>query len=265
MRCWIADDHARSGVLDAQVWTLFLGDPLELVDDVHLVLEAEADEEPWLVFDGDGQSSLFSVMKGTLELRGMVLQNGHAEDGGAIVAWERLTIERGALENNEAWGWGGAIAFTGASENDHLRIVQSTVSGNDAWWARGILLSGDQVRFVLDRSILAYHGGPDIASEATSLMHENHGYNLVGSVDDLPGFAHPTDLIGIDPGLSALAQHGGLFPSVAPSPTSPVVDHVPVAACLDLDGDPLLVDQRGFPRPAGAGCDIGAFEVQSGP
>lgn len=203
---------------------------------------------------------------GSLRLeRCLVDQNIAYERGGGIHADGVATIFNSTLTANVANDSGGAIAFTGASENDHLRIVQSTVSGNDAWWARGILLSGDQVRFVLDRSILAYHGGPDIASEATSLMHENHGYNLVGSVDDLPGFAHPTDLIGIDPGLSALAQHGGLFPSVAPSPTSPVVDHVPVAACLDLDGDPLLVDQRGFPRPAGAGCDIGAFEVQSGP
>jgi hypothetical protein len=33
-------------------------------------------------------------------------------------------------------------------------------------------------------------------------------------------------------------------------------------ACTDADGAPLLVDQRGFPRPQVTGCDIGAFENQ---
>lgn len=34
-------------------------------------------------------------------------------------------------------------------------------------------------------------------------------------------------------------------------------------ACLDANGEPLTTDQRGEPRPAGAGsmCDVGSFEV----
>ncbi|MBK8027367.1 MAG: hypothetical protein IPK19_39750 [Chloroflexi bacterium] len=34
------------------------------------------------------------------------------------------------------------------------------------------------------------------------------------------------------------------------------------ADCTDLDGNPLATDQRGFPRPVGADCDLGAFERQ---
>jgi hypothetical protein len=34
-------------------------------------------------------------------------------------------------------------------------------------------------------------------------------------------------------------------------------------ACTDAGGAPLLVDQRGFPRPHVTGCDIGAFENQA--
>jgi len=44
---------------------------------------------------------------------------------------------------------------------------------------------------------------------------------------------------------------------------------IPEADCLDADGQPLVTDQRGLPRPVAIlgsepKCDVGAFEVQSG-
>jgi hypothetical protein len=33
-----------------------------------------------------------------------------------------------------------------------------------------------------------------------------------------------------------------------------------VQGCIDQNAVPLTTDQRGFPRSAGARCDIGAFE-----
>ena len=36
---------------------------------------------------------------------------------------------------------------------------------------------------------------------------------------------------------------------------------VPSIACLDANGAQLTVDGRGFARPYGSGCEIGAFEV----
>ena len=53
--------------------------------------------------------------------------------------------------------------------------------------------------------------------------------------------------------LSPLADHGGLVPTVALSPDSPAVDWV--------TGDCDATDARGVPRPQGAACDAGAFEV----
>lgn len=50
------------------------------------------------------------------------------------------------------------------------------------------------------------------------------------------------------------------MPSLALDPQSPAVDAIPEAACVDHEGEPLRVDQRGYPRPSGSGCDIGAFE-----
>ena len=41
---------------------------------------------------------------------------------------------------------------------------------------------------------------------------------------------------------------------------SPDIDQIPVADCVDTDGNPVTTDQRGVPRPQGTVCDIGAHE-----
>jgi hypothetical protein len=43
---------------------------------------------------------------------------------------------------------------------------------------------------------------------------------------------------------------------------SPLVDAIPVSACA-VGVYPVSTDQRGFPRPASSGCDIGAVELQA--
>ncbi len=85
--------------------------------------------------------------------------------------------------------------------------------------------------------------------------------------------AGPGDLQGTNPMLGMLADNGGpmvgspgsLIPlfTRALLPGSPALDLVPVGACLDEASAPLLVDQRGSPRPpnAGGACDAGAFET----
>jgi hypothetical protein len=50
-------------------------------------------------------------------------------------------------------------------------------------------------------------------------------------------------------------------------PGSVAIDWIPEAMCLDADGEPLMTDQRGLPRPVAIlgpepKCDVGAFEVQ---
>jgi len=57
-----------------------------------------------------------------------------------------------------------------------------------------------------------------------------------------------------------LADNGGPSPTVALIPNSSALDAVALQSCTDVDGNALLVDQRGTPRPQGAACDIGAFE-----
>jgi autotransporter family porin len=62
--------------------------------------------------------------------------------------------------------------------------------------------------------------------------------------------------------LGPLADNGGPTPTHALLSGSPAIDRIPVEDCVDADGLPVTEDQRGEPRPAGDGCDVGAFEVQ---
>jgi hypothetical protein len=54
-----------------------------------------------------------------------------------------------------------------------------------------------------------------------------------------------------DPLLSPLGNYGGWTPVLVPHKGSAAIDKV---ACL------LAVDQRGFARPYGTSCDVGAVE-----
>ena len=79
------------------------------------------------------------------------------------------------------------------------------------------------------------------------------GHNLDSGV--VCGFSAPGDLSSTDPTLGPLQDNGGPTPTHALLADSPAIDA----------GDPVGcpgTDQRGVRRPQGAGCDIGAVEVQ---
>ena len=82
------------------------------------------------------------------------------------------------------------------------------------------------------------------------------GYNF--SDDTSCGFTDPTSNVKTpnDPVLGALANNGGPTQTLLPLTGSPLLDAIPPASC---GAD---VDQRGITRPQGAGCDIGAVEVE---
>ncbi|HEX9798067.1 MAG TPA: CSLREA domain-containing protein [Anaerolineales bacterium] len=66
------------------------------------------------------------------------------------------------------------------------------------------------------------------------------------------------DVVSSDPlGIRPLADNGGPTPTMALQSTSPAVD-TGGATCL-------ATDQRGYGRPGGSACDIGAFELDADP
>ncbi|SRR5579875_55013 len=61
-----------------------------------------------------------------------------------------------------------------------------------------------------------------------------------------------------DPAL--LADNGGPTPTIALQSTSPAIDRIIPADCVDQNNKPVAIDQRGFTRPFRTNCDTGAFE-----
>ena|SRR5688500_450479 len=64
-----------------------------------------------------------------------------------------------------------------------------------------------------------------------------------------------------DPLLGGLAADGTRTPLTG----SPLIDAIPLASCQADGAAGITTDQIGNPRPSGAGCDIGAVEVQVAP
>jgi hypothetical protein len=76
------------------------------------------------------------------------------------------------------------------------------------------------------------------------------------SPGDTCSLADPSDQVDVaDPGIAPLADNGGPTLTRALTAESPGIDAGLAAHCPSTD-------QRGVARPQGAGCDVGAFELQ---
>jgi hypothetical protein len=64
----------------------------------------------------------------------------------------------------------------------------------------------------------------------------------------------------LDP--DGLQRNGGPTKTIALLEDSPAIDAIPEST--NGCGTTITIDQRGVPRAQGAGCDIGAFEVEEG-
>jgi predicted outer membrane repeat protein len=81
-----------------------------------------------------------------------------------------------------------------------------------------------------------------------------------------PFRACETSIPVLDPLLDpdGLVDNNGPTRTIALLADSPAIDAVPLAVCTDQNGKPIMIDQRGKPRPARGhdACDSGAYEYQ---
>ncbi|HEY7779045.1 MAG TPA: right-handed parallel beta-helix repeat-containing protein, partial [Ktedonobacterales bacterium] len=181
--------------------------------------------------------------------------NSGAGGGGLAVegSADKATVTNSTFANNTG-SYGGGVYVNGTTSS--ASISYSTSSGNKASTGGGGLNIGTGGSATLDSSILAGNtqGGACVRSGPLT----DNGYNLAD--DSTCGFSTAThDVVNTTPGLAALANNGGPTQTVALLATSPALDTANPATCP-------AADERGITRPQGAGCDIGAFELQaSGP
>ena len=173
-----------------------------------------------------------------------------------------LEILNSTFTNNEADFQGGGMQMNGGD----AVIRSTTFAGNTAGASQSIHYddfadAGSSAS--VGASILSENGttecnGPDLL--------DSTGFNIDrGTSCDLTGTG---DLTNTNPSLLALLDNGGPTQTRAPTGSSVAIDRIPEASCVRTDGTtPLVVDQRGAPRPFDDDgdsideCDVGAYEL----
>lgn len=183
---------------------------------------------------GVGGGIYAAAVAGTVNIvRSTVSGNSAPADGAIHVGSSSTTeITNSTISGNTSAGTDG-IGVSGT-----LKLKSTTISGHDFGVRTDIGQTTEMQNTIMD--------DPCLGDAPVSL-----GHNM--DIGTTCGFgADPTDQESADAVLSALLDNGG-----------PTLTHKPGAAGSAIDaGDcpSLGIDQRGFPRPAGAACDVGAVE-----
>lgn len=222
-----------------------------------------------------GGSGHVTVISGST-FKGNVVAASNQPGGALRIGGSSLTITNSTFTGNRAGRDGGAI-YSGAGTST---LINVTVTGNTADASDDGNGDGGGVfsfhSMSLRNSLLADNtdSGGEAPDCGSSVDFTSEGFNLIGVGAGCFGISDGVngDQVGtvaqpIDPLIAVLDDNGGPTPTQALLPGSPAIDAGNPAGCTDAIGDPLLVDQRGSPRPAdgnGEGtavCDVGAFEA----
>jgi parallel beta-helix repeat protein len=151
--------------------------------------------------------------------------------------------------NSAATGAGGGIRVKGK-----LQLVNCTISDNTAYPNYGAGVSVGGTLSYTNTIIAGNNTGGDCV-----IVYSDGGKQIgtIGaSISNLVGNGKCDAAYSGDPMLDVLADNGGDIQTHALLPGSPAIDAIPADECI------VGTDQRGEPRPQGAGCDIGAYELQ---
>jgi len=208
---------------------------------------------------------IFMEDEGTITLSGSIVAGNRATgDGGGIVNAYKMSITDGTISGNSAGARGGGI-FNTIYRSATLTHV--TLTGNAAAQGGGIYNEGDgedEDGIFVAASIVADQamGGDCAGSPLASL-----GYNIESGRScgfTATGDQRNVGTAQLDLGPLAL-NPPGTTRTHALGAASVALDRVPpgAAGCGGQGG----IDQRGVPRPrpAGGGCDVGAFELEPDP
>lgn len=246
---------------------------------------------------GLGGGAIYSVGGSVTIERCNIVSNSATGDGGGLLLGNQvgssgLTVIDSTFFNNRANGSGQGAAITVVGATPGVLIRNSTISGNSAGGtaAGGLLFGLLDGPVLIQNSTIAYNGalaasgmaivpaGPNgIVVMQSTILAANVGdpaqpdlqgtvlafHSLIGVIDGLGAVLDPASLNNIsgiggfpaDPLLEPIGLNGGTTLTHELKLGSPAID-------FGINPAGLANDQRGtgFPRFAGAGVDIGAFE-----
>jgi CSLREA domain-containing protein len=247
-----------------------------------------------------GNYGVMDIFTTTLDANTAALKGG----GLYIYEGGQVDLEQSTLSRNAAQTGGGIFSELFIHNTAMLTVVNSTFSGNSASQdGAGIYAQGGQVKiysttidsnhiivpqnisytglggglyvspgviFSAENSLIAdnthqYQPGLPVADDCDGTVN-SLGYNLVETTTNCTFTGNVTgNITALYPHLGTLQNYGGPTQTQIPLIGSPAMDAGQSIECIRPDGSPLLVDQRGFSRPQGAGCDIGAVEALAFP
>ena len=160
-----------------------------------------------------------------------------------------------------------------ARSSGPIRLFSSTISANVLTGSNhgaGVYVFFNAAApdlFTLQNTILAGNSGLvwDIPEPAPHTFPADCSGDIVSRGNNLLGSTNYCAVAGPvrvgTPGLDWLRDNGGPTATHALLPESPAIDAGDPNGCRDALGALLTADQRGFARPVGSACDIGAFEA----
>ena len=185
-----------------------------------------------------------------------VTGGGFVTGGGIFIYGGTATVTNSTLSGNSAWAGGGIYTLYAT-----VMLANNTISSNSAPYGGGGIFVYNGTA-TAKNTILA--NGPSGGNCYQPLTSQGHNlsddsscssyFNQTGDLNNTPA--------GLDP--SGPKNNGGPSQTIALLATSPAVKAIPLNPtnyCTDVNGAPVTTDQRGFARPAGPACDIGAFEL----
>ncbi len=181
---------------------------------------------------------------------------GPGYGGGGIYTDTHIgMIINSTIEGNTTNADGGGIVNNGNID----QILNTTIADNSALSGGGLyhtkFANVTTVIGQMTNTIIAGNGGNDlvassgaITSATYDLVQDPTGNTLVNGINN--------NIVGLDPKLGPLTNNGGPTETMALLPGSPAIN---AGSTANAPG----TDQRGLPRPAAGGTDIGAYQVQS--
>ena len=222
--------------------------------------------------------------------------------GGLYFAGARMTMERSTFSRNISGGAGGGLCFPNVGV-DSMYLLQNTFWYNEAASDGGGIETGRTTYLyactiaenladrdlsvshdgagvhataplyvngcILARNRLSYAGGFFSDDDCAATGTNAGSYNLLGVGEGCGGIINGVNgnIVGsmiapVFPLLSSLDDYGGPTQTCALYKGSPARDAF--LSCTSGGSDTFTSDQRGRPRPRGAACDMGAFELGGG-
>ena len=219
------------------------------------------------VFNTSAASGMTTIY-GSAEVMTSTFSGNAAWEGAGIDSQGPLTLAASTLSGNLAGLRGGALNQLGGV----ITLTQVTLSGNDGGYHGGAIYKSAGTLQVSYSTIVSNTGLAeganiylDLGQGATATFDNSllaygacYGDSVTSAGNNMDsgstcGLSDASDRNNTDPQLLPLGENGGPTETHLPAPASPAID--------TAGGACPAADQRGFGRPGGAACDVGALEV----